>query len=130
MQVNLDLASTQLETDLNLLITHALNVSHNHDAAKRIFQGLNSCLQLTLEPILIQASLLAFLRNLLLNIGIVIHVCLLWALFTYMIDNRVMGDTHQPSPKFLVINLLPVLPELDEHFLGNVLGIFLNPQAI
>jgi hypothetical protein len=47
-----------------------------------------------------------------------------------MIDNRVMGDTHQPSPKFLVINLLPVLPELDEHFLGNVLGIFLNPQAI
>ena len=47
-----------------------------------------------------------------------------------MIDNRVMGDPHQPSPKFLVIDLLPVLPELDEHFLGNVLGIFLNPQAI
>ena len=79
---------------------------------------------------LIQAIGIALFGCLIIYLGILIQVRLLRALFAHMVYNRVVSDSHQPCAKLLMIDFLPVLPQLDKYFLRHVFGVFSDAQAI
>ena len=130
MQVHFHLALTHIQRLLNFSIAHALDVAHNDNSSERLIERLNSLQQLSSETLLIDAPSLIFMACLLRNICIIIYLILCRFVLANMINHRIACHTHKPGTQLVVVDLLPVLPQLDEYFLGDVLSVFPGAQAI
>lgn len=130
MQIHFYIALIHIQGFLHLCITQSLNVPHDDDAAEWLIEILDSRLQALPEICLINLYIAVVVRRLLFHVCIFINILTDCLASSLMIDYRVMRHSHQPRRKLCMINLLPVLPELDEHLLVDILGINRLPQAI
>ena len=141
VEIDFHLAFAELHRPLDVGVGHALDVAHDEQRTEWLIERLDRCEQRLAQPLAVHGLARRLVPGLIprwmpratrlaVRVDPVIDPGVGQPLPADMVDHGVAGDPHQPGEHLVRVDGAPVPPQLDEHFLGDVVGVLPAAQAV